>query len=101
MATEDVDVGAMPGAANHDHPRAWLQCQQIIHMLHSALECFAAQGLTQRRQAQLLDLYFLTEKTYAELSVELACTQGALRVRVCKAIMALHKHILECHTELL
>jgi hypothetical protein len=35
-----------------------------------------------------------------ELSCELSCSENALRVRVCKAMLALRRHVRMCHPEL-
>jgi len=72
----------------------------IVERVRHALDCFAAQGSVQRRQAHLLQRYDLDEVTYAALSAELACSTTALRVRVHKARIALLKHIRGCHPEL-
>jgi type II secretory pathway predicted ATPase ExeA len=68
--------------------------------VRDAVACFATQGHAQQRQARLLQRYALDEVKYAELSTELACSENALRVRVHKAMLALRKHIRECHSEL-
>jgi hypothetical protein len=81
-------------------PRAQIELRQIIQMVRGALACFARQGRTQARQAQLLRRYALDEVNYAELTAELACSENALRVRVHKAMLALRRHIHVCHTEL-
>jgi DNA-directed RNA polymerase specialized sigma24 family protein len=81
-------------------PRLQLELQQIIHMVRGALDCFATQGEIQDRQARLLRRYALDEVHYAALSTELACSESALRVRVHKAMLALRKHIRQCHAEL-
>jgi len=81
-------------------PRAQLELQQVILLVRAALACFASQGRAQLRQAQLLRRYALDEKSYSELAVELASSEGALRVRVHKAMLALRKHIRACHPEL-
>lgn len=81
-------------------PRLQLELQQIIHMVRGALDCFSTQGEIQDRQARLLRRYALDEIGYSALSAELACTESALRVRVHKAMLALRKHIRECHGEL-
>jgi len=81
-------------------PRAELELRQVIEMVRDAVGCFEAQGRTQQRQAQLLRRYALEDVNYAELAVELACSEGALRVRVHKAMVALKRHIKECHPEL-
>jgi DNA-directed RNA polymerase specialized sigma24 family protein len=82
------------------NPRVQLELQQVIHMVRSAVACFAAQGQTQKRQAQLIRRYALEEAKYSELSVELACSENALRVRVHKAMLAFRRHIQVCHSEL-
>jgi DNA-directed RNA polymerase specialized sigma24 family protein len=81
-------------------PRTQLELQQVIHMVRRALACFAAQGQVQQRQAQLLHRYALDDADYAELAVELASSEGALRVRVHKAMLAFRRHIQVCHPEL-
>jgi DNA-directed RNA polymerase specialized sigma24 family protein len=91
-------------ASFHDHvernPHLQLELRQAIEMVRSALVCFATQGGVQHRQARLLERYALDETPYAELGREMVCTENALRVRVHKAMLALRKHIRECHTEL-
>jgi len=82
------------------NPRVQLELQEVISMVRGALACFATQGPIQRRQAQLLHRYALDDVDYAELAVELASSEGALRVRVHKAMLALRRHIRECHPEL-
>jgi len=82
------------------NPRVQLELRQVIQMVRGAVACFATQGQAQQRQAQLLRRYALDEVKYSELSVELACSENALRVRVHKAMLALRKHIRECHSEL-
>lgn len=62
-------------------------------MVHRALACFAAQGTIQGRQAQLLQRHIVDETDYRELSTELTCSENALRVRVCKAMLALRRHV--------
>jgi DNA-directed RNA polymerase specialized sigma24 family protein len=81
-------------------PRLQLELQQIIRMVRGALDCFSTQGEIQGRQARLLRRYALDETDYTALSTELACSESALRVRVHKAMLALRKHIRECHGEL-
>jgi DNA-directed RNA polymerase specialized sigma24 family protein len=81
-------------------PRLQLELQQIIRMVRGALDCFSTQGEIQGRQARLLRRYALDEIGYTALSSELACSENALRVRVHKAMLALRKHIRECHAEL-
>jgi hypothetical protein len=48
----------------------------------------------------LLHRYALDEASYRELALELGGSEGALRVRVHKAMAALRRHIRECHPEL-
>jgi hypothetical protein len=95
----DRALGAFQGAVQRD-PCAQLELQQVIQQVRSALICFATQGATQRRQAQLLQSYALDEGSYKALSVQLACSENALRVRVHKAMSALRGHILVCHADL-
>jgi DNA-directed RNA polymerase specialized sigma24 family protein len=100
---EDLEYDPALGSFDQDLPRnarAELEYRQILQMVRGALACFAAQGARQRRQAELLHRRFLDEAAYAELSVELACSERALRVRVHKAIHALGRHIQGCHPEL-
>ena len=82
------------------NPQGQLELRQIIEMVRSALACFAAQGCVQRRQARLLERHVLDEIGYPELSSELTCSENALRVRVCKAMLALRRHVRACHPEL-
>jgi DNA-directed RNA polymerase specialized sigma24 family protein len=82
------------------NPHVQVELRQVIEMVRGALSCFATQGRVQRKQAQLLQRYALDEATYAELGPELSCSESALRVRVHKAMLALRKHIRECHTDL-
>jgi DNA-directed RNA polymerase specialized sigma24 family protein len=82
------------------NPQVEIEYRQIIHMVRAALSCFATQGEVQLRQAQLLQRYALDGMTYEELSRDLACAPGALRVRVNKAMKALRRHILGRHPEL-
>jgi DNA-directed RNA polymerase specialized sigma24 family protein len=81
-------------------PRLRLQLLELAHRLRCAIDCFATQGKTQQRQAQLLRRYALDEASYADLSIELACSENALRVRVHKAMRAFRNHVDECHAEL-
>ena len=81
-------------------PRAQLELRQITEMVRGALACFESQGRTQQRQARLLRRYALEDMDYAELAEELGSSEGALRVRVHKAMIALKRHIRECHPEL-
>jgi DNA-directed RNA polymerase specialized sigma24 family protein len=82
------------------NPQAQLELQQVIRMVRTALSCFASQGQTQQRQALLLRRYTLDEASYTELSREYTCSEGALRVRVFKAMLALRRHIQHCHPDL-
>jgi hypothetical protein len=81
-------------------PQTQLELRQLIDLVRTALACFATQGKAQYRQAELLRRHVLDEDSYSELSEDLGCSEAALRVRVHKAIMALRKHIHECHGEL-
>jgi DNA-directed RNA polymerase specialized sigma24 family protein len=83
-----------------DDPRGEVELRQATERLLTAMACFASQGESQRRQAQLLRRYVLDDVNYAKLSAELSCTENACRVRVHKARLALRKHIRECHSEL-
>lgn len=98
------DLDADPAVAFNEllqrSPRAQLELQQVIVLVRGALACFAAQGRIQERQALLLRRYALDEVQYAELSVEMECSENALRVRVHKAMLALRRHIGVCHPEL-
>jgi len=82
------------------NPQIQLELRQMIEMVRSALACFAAQGCAQRRQAQLLERHVLDETGYRELSTKLTCSENALRVRVCKAMFSLRRHVRACHPEL-
>jgi len=77
------------------NPLTILQSHEGSAALRLALECFASRGVKQRLQASLLSR-IIDETPYEELSTELACTRGALRVRVHKAIQALRRHVLDC-----
>jgi len=87
-------------AAVERDPRAQLELQEVIRKVRDALACFAAQGPPQARQARLLEHHTLDEVSYDELGAQLACSEGALRVRVHKALRAFRKHVLVCHTDL-
>lgn len=87
-------------APEHD-PQSQLECRQFIEMVRGAIACFASQGSVQERQAELLRLRHLEERSYTELSAQLACSKNALRVRVHAAMRALQRHLLSCHPELL
>lgn len=102
-ATVDaIDTDRTPGFDElvQRDPRLQLELRQIIQMVRGALDCFSSQGEIQDRQARLLRRYALDEVQYAALSTELACSEAALRVRVHKAMLALRKHIRDCHAEL-
>lgn len=81
-------------------PRVQLEVRQVVELVRTALDGFAAQGDKQQQQAQLLQRHVLDEVGYADLSVELTCSKTALRVRVHKAIVALRKYVQTCHPEL-
>lgn len=81
-------------------PSVQLEVRQVVNMVRTALDGFAAQGGKQHQQAQLLQRYMIDEVGYDDLSVELTCSKNALRVRVHKAIMALRKYVQTCHPEL-
>lgn len=76
-------------------PRRAVEYHESNAGLRAAISCFASRGVTQQLQASLLSR-IIDETPYAELSIELACSPGALRVRVHKAIRALRRHVLEC-----
>jgi len=84
----------------HHDPHTHAELKQIVDQVHAALRCFAEQGLPQARQAQLLRYYALDELTHPELAEKFACSEGALRVRIHKAMQALRRHIDTCHPEL-
>ena len=83
------------------NPLVLLEHGQIIELVQRAVACFAAQGVVQRRQAELLRRHVFDEISYAKLCVELACAEVALRVRMHKARRALLRHIAVCHPELM
>ncbi|HEX3766218.1 MAG TPA: hypothetical protein VHW23_46315 [Kofleriaceae bacterium] len=97
-----IDIDRTPGFHElvQRDPRLQLELRQIIQMVRGALDCFSTQGEIQDRQARLLRRYALDEVQYCVLSAELACSETALRVRVHKAMLALRKHIRDCHAEL-
>lgn len=99
-AIDAAPVSSTFGDLVQRDPRIQLELQQIIERVRGALACFAAQGRIQERQARLLHRYALDDESYAELAAELASSEGALRVRVHKAMLALRKHIRDCHPEL-
>lgn len=96
----DTTSDVLRASADLD-PRAQLEYLELIQMIRGAVTCFAGQGTVQSRQAQLLQRRMIDEIPYSELSSELACNEGALRVRVYAAMQALRKHIVWCHPELL
>jgi DNA-directed RNA polymerase specialized sigma24 family protein len=96
----DETLGSLHTDPQRD-PEVQLQRQQCIELVRRAIACFGGQGKAQERQAELLKRRALDEITYAKLSVELACTENALRVRLHAAMRAFHRHILSCHPELL
>ena len=97
---EDGDVGlGRFGADTGPSPFEQLAAGQVVECALDALACFAAKGDKQHDQADLLRRYFSEETPSAQLSAELACSQVALRVRVCKALKALRKHIRKYHPE--
>jgi DNA-directed RNA polymerase specialized sigma24 family protein len=98
---EETENSALFDKNSQRNPLVQLEHWQIIQMIQRAVACFAAQGVVQRRQAELLRRHAFDEISYSELSVELACAEVALRVRMHKARRALLKHILVCHPELL
>ncbi|MEO7731597.1 MAG: hypothetical protein ABIY55_11535 [Kofleriaceae bacterium] len=105
LSDTSADTPYEPGIESFDEvvrrtPQTQLELRQLIQLVREAVECFATQGSVQRRQAKLLERYALDEASYAELSVELSCSEAALRVRVHKAMIALRRHIHECHVDL-
>lgn len=101
--TDDLEADTASislGGSGQDSPQVQLENLETAEMVRVALSCFARQGEKQREQAALVRRYALEEATYEELSQELLCPSGALRVRVCKALRALRKHIQICHPDL-
>jgi DNA-directed RNA polymerase specialized sigma24 family protein len=92
-------IAVLPEAAERS-PQVLLEFQQIVARVRTALESFAARGTVQERQAQLLRRYMLEEIGYSQLSIELMCPENALRVRVHKAMLALRRHVQQCHPDL-
>lgn len=102
-AADGAEPQCPPGAFDdplESTPRVQLEVRQVVELVRTALDGFAAQGDKQQQQAQLLQRYVLDEVGYADLSVELTCSKTALRVRVHKAIVALRKYVQTCHPEL-
>jgi DNA-directed RNA polymerase specialized sigma24 family protein len=89
------------GGEGQDNPQIQLENRQVAQMVRVALFCFSGKGDKQEEQARLLRRYALEQATYMELSKELSCPEGALRVRVHKAMRALRRHIRICHPDLL
>jgi len=102
VTAEDVEAAlGVFGRGLQRDPREWLEYLEEIRGVRAAVSCFAECGAHKRDQAHLLLSYFIDEIPYAELSSALACSRGALRVRMHKALKALIEHIMECHPELL
>jgi DNA-directed RNA polymerase specialized sigma24 family protein len=102
-AVEDAEPAYPAGGFDEllgSTPRLQLEGRQVVCMVRTALDGFAAQGDKQHQQAQLLQRYMIDEVGYAALSVELTCSKNALRVRVHKAIMALRRYVQTSHPEL-
>jgi DNA-directed RNA polymerase specialized sigma24 family protein len=97
---EETEHLALFDKNSQRNPLVQLEYWQLIQLVQRAVACFAAQGVVQRRQAELLKRHAFDEISYSELSVELACAEVALRVRMHKARRALLRHILVCHPEL-
>lgn len=98
---EDSDAGlGRFGTDAGPDPLERLVADQVAERALGALTCFAAMGDKQHEQADLLRRHFSDETPYVQLSTELECSQVALRVRVCKALKALRKHIAKYHPEL-
>jgi hypothetical protein len=93
LGWRDVDV--------HRNPAEWLEYIRGIRGIHAAVACLARSGGKRREQSRLLQQHFLDEIPYPQLSIELGCSEIALRVRVHKAIKVLRKHIVDCHPDLL
>lgn len=77
-----------------------LQRHELKQMVQRALDCFGHQGDNEERQALLLRRRQLEELDYPSLSIELSCSQGALRVRLHAAMKAFYRHVERCHPEL-
>jgi len=99
IASTDWTLGVFDDSVQRDS-RAQLELQQLIQRVRDALARFADRGMTQQRQAHLLRRHILDEVNYSDLSIELGCSQGALRMRVYKAMHALHRYVQEYHPEL-
>jgi cytochrome oxidase Cu insertion factor (SCO1/SenC/PrrC family) len=69
------------------NPRVQLELRELIQLVQDALACFEVQGRAQQRQAQLLRRYALDEVKYPQLSLELTCSENALRGRVQVVVM--------------
>jgi DNA-directed RNA polymerase specialized sigma24 family protein len=95
----DAALGPADHPVGHD-PHTLAELKQIVDQVHAALRSFAERGSIQARQAELLRCYALDELTHPELAERFACTEGALRVRIHKAMQALRRHIDTCRPEL-
>ena len=95
------DLGVLADRTRHSScdPHEQAELNQIAALVHEALRSFAEQGPTQARQAWLVRCRVFDELSYAELAERTACSSGALRVRIHKALQALRRHI-ETHPEL-
>jgi DNA-directed RNA polymerase specialized sigma24 family protein len=102
-ADDDGDelVGEPSAQQLQRSPYTQLKTSQLIHSARDALASFATGGKIQRRQAELVYRRAFQEVSYVQLSRELGCTETALRVRLCKAMRALQRHIRARHPELL
>jgi hypothetical protein len=93
----DAEPGLPPRDGERERdPQAQLESQQVIQLVRDEVACFGAEGAVQQRQAAMLQRYALDEASYADLSVELNCSRGALRVRVYNAMVAFREHIVKC-----
>lgn len=92
------DLGVLADRAHQEacDPCEQAELKQIAELVRGALRSFAEQGPTQARQAWLVHCRLLDELSYAELAEQVACSAGALRVRIHKALQALRRHI-EAH----
>ncbi|HET9626856.1 MAG TPA: hypothetical protein VFP84_36100 [Kofleriaceae bacterium] len=80
----------------HHDPHHQLATKRLIAGVHAALGCFGSQGKIRLRQSQLLRRHIIDQVSQAQLSVELACKQAALRVRLHKAKHAFKSHLVDC-----
>jgi DNA-directed RNA polymerase specialized sigma24 family protein len=74
-------------------PEESIQAFQLKELISRALDHFGAQGEVRERQAYILRRQTLEGVSYAELSVELQCTIGAIGLRLRDAREAFRKHI--------